>query len=103
MLEKGEKSRYKDWFHVREYPLQVKDGVPTYDTFAFEPLMPKLNTENPEVKEYLLKVAEFWIKEVGIDGWRLDVANEVDHHFWRDSANGQSRKPGRLHPRRNLA
>lgn len=84
VLEKGEKSRYKDWFHVREYPLQVKDGVPTYDTFAFEPLMPKLNTENPEVKEYLLKVAEFWIKEVGIDGWRLDVANEVDHHFWRD-------------------
>ncbi|WP_178019916.1 alpha-glycosidase [uncultured Paenibacillus sp.] len=84
VMEKGEKSRYKDWFYVREYPLQVKDGVPTYDTFAFEPLMPKLNTENPEVKEYLLKVAEFWIKEVGIDGWRLDVANEVDHAFWRD-------------------
>ncbi|MGG6314080.1 alpha-glycosidase [Paenibacillus macerans] len=84
VMEKGEQSRYKDWFHVREYPLQVKDGVPTYDTFAFEPLMPKLNTENPEVKEYLLKVAEFWIKEVGIDGWRLDVANEVDHAFWRD-------------------
>ncbi|CAM4432810.1 alpha-glycosidase [Paenibacillus phoenicis] len=84
VMEKGEKSRYKDWFHVREYPLQVKDGVPSYDTFAFEPLMPKLNTENPEVKEYLLKVAEFWIKEVGIDGWRLDVANEVDHAFWRD-------------------
>lgn len=84
VMEKGEKSRYKDWFYVREYPLQVKDRVPTYDTFAFEPLMPKLNTENPEVKEYLLKVAEFWIKEVGIDGWRLDVANEVDHAFWRD-------------------
>lgn len=46
--------------------------------------MPKLNTENPEVKEYLLKVAEYWIKEVGIDGWRLDVANEVDHGFWRE-------------------
>lgn len=84
VLEKGEKSRYKDWFVVHEFPLQVKDGVPTYDTFSFEPHMPKLNTENPEVKEYLLKVAEYWIKEVGIDGWRLDVANEVDHQFWRD-------------------
>ncbi|MGG4552366.1 alpha-glycosidase [Paenibacillus humicus] len=84
VLEKGEQSRYKDWFVVREFPLQVKDGVPTYDTFSFEPHMPKLNTENPEVKEYLLGVAEFWIKEVGIDGWRLDVANEVDHQFWRD-------------------
>lgn len=82
--EHGSKSRYKDWFYVNQYPLDVIDGVPTYDTFSFEPLMPKLNTANPEVKEYLLGVAEFWIKEVGIDGWRLDVANEVDHQFWRD-------------------
>lgn len=84
VLEKGEQSRYKDWFVVREFPLEVKDGVPTYDTFSFEPHMPKLNTENLEVKEYLLGVAEYWIKEIGIDGWRLDVANEVDHQFWRD-------------------
>ncbi|WP_106769121.1 alpha-glycosidase [Paenibacillus faecalis] len=80
----GEKSKYKDWFYVRSFPLEVVDGIPTYDTFAFEPLMPKLNTENPEVKQYLLKAAEYWIKEIGIDGWRLDVANEVGHQFWRE-------------------
>lgn len=84
LQENGENSRYKDWFYIREFPIAVKDGIPTYDTFAFEPLMPKLNTENPEVKAYLLKVAEYWIKEVGIDGWRLDVANEVGHQFWRE-------------------
>jgi glycosidase len=84
VLENGENSRYKDWFHIREFPLQVVDNIPNYDSFAFEPLMPKLNTENPEVKEYLLNVAEYWIREVGLDGWRLDVANEVDHEFWRD-------------------
>lgn len=82
--ENGEKSKYKDWFHVHEFPLDVKDGIPTYETFGFEPHMPKLNTENPEVKDYLLKVAEYWIKEVGMDGWRLDVADEVDDAFWRD-------------------
>lgn len=82
--EKGEHSRYKDWFHVRKFPLAVEDGVPTYDTFDFEPLMPKLNTENPEVKEYLLGVARHWAEEYGIDGWRLDVADEVDHQFWRE-------------------
>lgn len=82
--EKGEKSKYKDWFHVRKFPLAVEDGIPTYDTFDFEPLMPKLNTENPEVKEYLLNVAKYWVEEFGIDGWRLDVADEVDHHFWRE-------------------
>ncbi|WP_411675123.1 glycoside hydrolase family 13 protein [Cohnella faecalis] len=84
VMEKGASSAYADWFYVREWPLTVKDGVPTYDTFGFEPIMPKLNTANTEVKEYLLKVAKYWIEEVGVDGWRLDVANEVDHAFWRE-------------------
>ncbi|MFD2673553.1 alpha-glycosidase [Marinicrinis sediminis] len=83
VMENGPASRYADWFHVREWPATIKDGRPTYDTFAFEPLMPKLKTEHPEVKQYLLNVAKYWIEECGIDGWRLDVANEVDHKFWR--------------------
>jgi len=82
--EKGADSPYAGWFHVREWPLEVKDLVPNYDTFAFEPHMPKLNTEHPDVKKYLFEVARYWIEEVGIDGWRLDVANEVDHQFWRE-------------------
>lgn len=45
--------------------------------------MPKLNTANPEVQEYLLGIAKYWIKEFDIDAWRLDVANEIDHHFWK--------------------
>jgi len=36
------------------------------------------------VKAYLLKVATYWIEEFDIDAWRLDVANEIDHQFWRD-------------------
>jgi glycosidase len=83
VLEKGEQSRYKDWFHTREFPL-ITEPLPNYDTFAFTPFMPKLNTENPEVKEYLLEVGRYWVKEFDIDGWRLDVANEVDHAFWRE-------------------
>ncbi|MDR7071970.1 glycoside hydrolase family 13 protein [Fictibacillus barbaricus] len=83
VLENQETSRYKNWFHLHEYPI-VTEPRPNYDTFAFEKSMPKLNTENPEVREYLLKVARYWIEEFDIDGWRLDVANEVDHSFWRD-------------------
>jgi glycosidase len=45
--------------------------------------MPKLNTANPEVETYLLDVVEFWTR-TGIDGWRLDVANEIDLGFWRN-------------------
>ncbi|WP_336790130.1 alpha-glycosidase [Paenibacillus sp. MMO-177] len=84
LLKNGEKSVYANWFHVREWPLRVEDGIPTYETFAFEPMMPKLNTENPDVKAYLFNVARYWIEKIGIDGWRLDVANEVDHQFWRE-------------------
>ncbi|MGM1022074.1 MAG: alpha-glycosidase [Bacillota bacterium] len=84
LLEKGEASPYKDWFHVHSFPLEVVDDIPTYDTFGLEPMMPKLNTEHPEVKKYLLDVAKHWIEEIGIDGWRLDVADEVDHAFWRE-------------------
>jgi cyclomaltodextrinase len=84
VVKNGEKSKYAEWFHIRDYPLEIKDGVPTYDTFGFFGNMPKFNTANPEVKKYLLEVAEYWIKEIHIDGWRLDVANEIDHVFWRD-------------------
>ncbi len=84
VLARGADSPYADWFHVREWPPGVKEGMPTYDTFAFVPEMPKLNTGNPDVRNYLLEVARYWIKEADIDGWRLDVANEIDHSFWRE-------------------
>ncbi|MDM5283129.1 glycoside hydrolase family 13 protein [Peribacillus frigoritolerans] len=83
LLEKGEKSKYKDWFHPHSFPLKGGER-PNYETFGFFESMPKLNTKNPEVKEYLLEVSAYWIKEFDIDAWRLDVANEVDQPFWRE-------------------
>ncbi|WP_332630494.1 alpha-glycosidase [Halalkalibacter flavus] len=83
VLKNQEQSKYKDWFHLREFPVKPLPE-PNYDTFAFTHAMPKLNTEHPEVKEYLLQVGRYWIEEFDIDGWRLDVANEVDHQFWRE-------------------
>lgn len=79
--KKGEESKYKDWFYIKEYPVDEKKL--NYETFGFEPKMPKLNTSNEEVYNFLLDVATYWIKETDIDGWRLDVANEIDHEFWR--------------------
>ena len=88
ILKHGEKSVYKDWFHIQKFPvtndkLMNPKELP-YHTFAFASYMPKLNTANPEVKDYLLSVATYWIEHFDIDAWRLDVANEVDHQFWRD-------------------
>lgn len=83
VLEKGEASKYKDWFHMKEFPLKT-EPKPNYATFAFEKTMPKLNTSNPELKAYLIETGKYWVKEFDVDGWRLDVANEVPHTFWRE-------------------
>jgi cyclomaltodextrinase / maltogenic alpha-amylase / neopullulanase len=46
--------------------------------------LPKFNTDTPAVREFLWGVAEHWIK-FGVDGWRLDVPNEIDDdEFWRE-------------------
>lgn len=90
VLMHQENSKYKDWFHIHKFPVlekplrQIRDrhGI-NYESFGFTPYMPKLNTENPEVREHLMKVGAFWIENFDIDGWRLDVSNEVEHDFWR--------------------
>lgn len=105
LLENQENSKYKNWFHVKKFPVDFEglvkltkkkgwkdwyldektgEDILSYHTFAHAPYMPKLNTENKELKEYLLEVSRYWIREFDIDGWRLDVANEVDHQFWRE-------------------
>ncbi|GEL13802.1 neopullulanase [Lapidilactobacillus concavus DSM 17758] len=93
VVANGEQSRFANWFHIKRFPVTYQETdnfesakALTFDTFAFTPHMPKLNTANPEVKQYLLDVAAYWIKEFDIDAWRLDVANEVDHAFWRSFA-----------------
>ena len=83
VLEKGEQSQYVDWFYIKNFPI-VRKPCPNYECFAYVDTMPKLNTGNEEVKKYLLNVATYWIKEFDIDGWRLDVANEVNFDFWRE-------------------
>lgn len=84
VLEKGPESIYYDWFMIEQWPFDKTnpstEGKPFY-SFAFTSNMPKLNTSNPEVMDYVCGVCEYWIKEFDIDGWRLDVANEISHAF----------------------
>lgn len=82
VLKNGEASPYKDWFYELHFPVRYQDP-PNYESFAYVKEMPKLNTGNPEVEEYFCEIGRYWIREADIDGWRLDVANEVNHGFWR--------------------
>lgn len=83
---KGEASRYCKWFYDLRFPVirpEQEEEIPGYTCFAYERKMPKLNTSEPEVQMYFADVGAYWIKEFHVDGWRLDVANEIDRNFWR--------------------
>ncbi len=83
VLEKGRDSKYADWYMVNRWPVEqdgdTRDG--RYYSFAFARYMPKLNTNNPEVQDYLLDIIKFWIETFDIDGLRFDVGNEISHSF----------------------
>lgn len=82
---KNEKnSKYLNWYTILKFPIEVRDGQQTYRAWAGVKHMPKLNTSNPEVRKYVAEIGAHWIKEYGIDAWRLDVANEVDPACWRE-------------------
>lgn len=82
LLEKQENSEYKDWFYVKNYPIEVSETNPLYECVGDYGYMPKLNTANRKVREYIIDVMKYWLKEYRIDGWRLDVADEVDEGVW---------------------
>lgn len=84
LMEVGPDSPYRDWFIVDSFPVTAYSGKPNYRCWWNLPALPKFNTENPEVREFLFSVAEFWLYR-GIDGWRLDVPDEIDDDsFWRE-------------------
>lgn len=85
VLEKGKASPYYDWFYgLPEHPSYPGlGGEADYLCFAYVPEMPKTNTANPAVRDYFCKVGAHWVRDYDVDGWRLDVANEVDDAFLR--------------------
>jgi glycosidase len=86
VLENGGNSAYKDWFHIKHFPLDAYgDGeVRNYMGWWNHKGLPKLNTDNSEVRKYIFDVARYWIEQ-GADGWRLDVPNEInDDYFWEE-------------------
>lgn len=105
VLENREASPYVDWFHFDPdrlagtrhfgaYPdpaseAALNSGVASVEAIGYQawwnlPALPKFNTQNPAVREFLWNVATHWV-EFGIDGWRLDVPSEIDDDaFWRE-------------------
>jgi neopullulanase len=89
LLENGASSPYADWFTVDDWPLNPYPRPSArgaarragYHCWWNDAALPKFNHANPAVRDYLLAVGEHWLQR-GIDGWRLDVADEVPADFW---------------------
>jgi neopullulanase len=115
VLEAGAGSPYREWFYldeqvlagaapVRAYPSAAEiealaaaqegeaarvPGAASRAVLGYEawwdlPALPKLNVGHPPMREHLMQAAEHWTRR-GIDGWRLDVPEEIaDVEFWRE-------------------
>jgi glycosidase len=70
-------SRFYEWYHWLDYPHD-------YETFFGVMALPQVNVNNPEVRQYLLDSARFWLGEVGFDGLRCDYALGPSHDFWTE-------------------
>lgn len=98
LMERQEESPYVDWYYVNEFddpstPENEFDyegwwGVHTLPVFADTPDSTDLH---PGPKQYVFDATARWMDpngdgdpSDGIDGWRLDVANEVPLKFWND-------------------
>ncbi|MEK4508530.1 glycoside hydrolase family 13 protein [Paenibacillus sp. FSL K6-2524] len=82
VVQLGEASEYKDWFYINQFPIVRSEEH--YDSVGYYQWMPKLRTSNPFVKQYIFDIVSFWQKETDIDGWRIDVADEVEISFLRE-------------------
>jgi cyclomaltodextrinase len=85
-LENGSASPYLDWFIFKNFPMHAYDdyGPTGYQAWWGLKALPKFNHQNPQVREFIMRVAEHWTEQ-GIDGWRLDVPGEIDDdEFWRE-------------------
>ncbi|MFV2065240.1 MAG: alpha-amylase family glycosyl hydrolase, partial [Chloroflexota bacterium] len=112
VLENGAQSPYREWFHLHDDVLagrrslaafpsdeqlaaievmqaaasrrgQSSPAVLGYQAWWDKPALPKLDLDEPHMRAMILDVAEHWLR-FGIDGWRLDVAEEVGADFWHE-------------------
>jgi glycosidase len=106
-VEKGEASPYWNWYDWRQWPLP-KPLPPDFDPREYYQCwwgikdMPDLNYDlsrshpaenyvrdirkaipNAALVDYLLESVAWWLQDIGIDGFRLDVPDEVPYWFWQ--------------------
>lgn len=86
--QNGRKSPYADWFEVTSWEPFTYKG---WADFAHMPVFKKdrQGFAGNEVEQHIFAITRRWMDpngdgdpSDGIDGWRLDVPNDIPLHFW---------------------
>ena len=80
-------SPYRDWFRFaprpggrNEWGTEVWHRSPVRDEYYYGFFwmgMPDLNLRNPDVRDETKRIATFWLREMGVDGFRLDAIRHL--------------------------
>ncbi|MFA6584376.1 MAG: glycoside hydrolase family 13 protein [Elusimicrobiaceae bacterium] len=88
----GEKSKYKDWFHITSWDNPAAGTKFAYNGWYGVPELPELrqdeNGTTAGPRKYIFDCTRRWLSpggnvSDGIDGWRLYVAFCIRHPFWK--------------------
>jgi glycosidase len=77
-------SPFRSWYEI------AGSDVPctNYSGFANLASLPTLNDASTSLRDFIFRgsasVVAYWTTLRGADGWRLDVAHELSHSWWRD-------------------
>lgn len=86
--EWNEESRYFDWYDRVDsedvYQGEFVEARPYNTGFFGLRHMPNFNYDNLAARAFMLAVADFWSGEVGVDGFRCDVAWGVPVSLWSE-------------------
>ncbi len=63
-------------FYTRDGGGRIQPPVPDWADVA------DLNYENPKLRDYMINVLKYWLREYDLDGFRCDVAGFVPTDFW---------------------
>jgi glycosidase len=71
------RSPYREWF-------TFDDSEAGYRCYFGVPSMPEVNLRHPPAREWMHETGRFWLREFGVDGYRLDYAQGPGPSFWAE-------------------
>ena len=76
---------HPDWktpFYLEDSVINIRIWDAQRLTTWFDPFLPTLDLENPEVRKNQVDSAVFWIENYDLDGFRHDATKHIPYSFW---------------------